>query len=388
MIGIPYLLSTLAATAGLAAMYFLTTEIIDKKTALYATGITASTSIFYTWTHQVLTGIPSSFLVFGAAYAAYQRKNILGGGLNSLAFLTRFPSAIVGPALAGYVFLRDIREDFRKAFMNAFYYTAAFFTLAVPFFLYNYHLYGEFLRPITSGASVPVQANPDTYFFGLYYLREVILANPLFLLLPLGLGLAAYRREKVYGSFAAALLGLYGFFTVYQHKEPRFLLLFLPLMAVFAARGLNFVEGKVVENSRFSSESFVRAFVVIVLVLTAVSFSGTYTANQWTNEYRAEFMQEMEGLEGVVAGNDPVVTVYGDFEYVPLRPENLNQTYGNVKDEADYYVFDSGAWYCNDAIPNCEERVGEVVDEVDRNHLKKVQIEGYNRNFTIYEVEN
>ena len=388
MIGVPYLLSTLGATAGLATMYFLTEEIIDKKTALYATGITASTSVFYTWTHQVLTGIPSSFLVFGAAYAVYQRKNILGGGLNSLAFLTRFPSAIVGPALAGYVFLRDVREDFQKAFMNAFYYTATFFTLAAPFFAFNYYRYGDILKPITAGASVPVNANPDKYFFGLFYIREAILANPLLVLMPIGLGIAFYKREKVYGSFAAALIALYGFFTVYGHKEARFMLIFLPLMAVFAARGLKLLEEKVVERSYLSSENFLRAFVVVVLVLTAISFSATYASHQWSNEPRVEFMNEASKLNGTVVGNDPVLTAYGDFRYVQLKSEFVNGTYHRFKDEADYYAIDSGAWYCNEAIPNCEENVASVVGEIDRNHLKKVQIEGHNNNYTIYEVEN
>ncbi|WP_414837993.1 glycosyltransferase family 39 protein [Candidatus Nanosalina sp. VS9-1] len=386
MIGVPYLLSTVAVSTGLAAVYFLTKKTISRKIALYTAGIVASTTLFYGYTHMILTGIPASFLVFGAAYLAYQRDNLFAGGLNSLAFLTRFPSAIVGPGLAGYVFLRDVKDDFWKAFKNAFYYTLGFFAVATPFFLFNQHLYGNFLRPITAGASVPVQSNPETYFFGLYYLREAVLANPLLVLFPVGLGAVIYMKDWRYGSFAAALFTLYGFFTVYQHKEPRFLLLFLPLMAVFAARGLEIVEEEIVSRFDLTSENFMRAFVVVVLILTSISFSITYSQNQWTNEYRVEFLDEMDQLNGTVAGNYPVISIYGRFEYVALRPESINETYSRIKDEVDYYAFDSGAWYCTDAIPNCQSNIDGVVNEIEEQNIKKVHIEGYNRNFTVYEV--
>lgn len=388
MIGVPYLLSTLAASAGLAAVYFLLKKIFTKNIAIYTTGIVASTSLFYGYTHMILTGIPASFLVFGAAYLAYQRDHLFAGGLNSLAFLTRFPAAIVGPGLAGYVFLRDVKDDFWKAFKNAFYYTLGFFAAATPFFLFNQYLYGNFLKPIMGGASVPIQANPEKYFFGLYYLREAIFANPLLMLFPVGLGMVLYKRNWKYGSFAAALFALYGFFTVYQHKEPRFLLLFLPLMAVFAAKGLELVEEEVVSRFDFSSETFMRAFVVVVLILTSISFSVTYSQNQWTNEYRVEFLNEMEDLNGTVAGNYPVVSIYGRFEYIALRPENINDTYNRVRDEVNYYAFDSGAWYCTEAIANCQSNIDAVVNEIEEENIKKVHIEGYNRNFTIYEVSD
>jgi len=195
------------------------------------------------------------------------------------------------------------------------------------------------------------------------------------------------NREEVYGSFGSALLFLYAFFTVYQHKDPRFLLIFLPLMSLFAGRGLVFVQEKLTKRPRFKASTVMRLFLIVFVALTAFNFSVSYTQNQWSNEARIEFLQGMDELDGVVAGNDPVVNVYGDFEYVPLRPENLDQTYGNVKGEADYYVFDSGAWYCSDAITNCQARVDEVVKEVDSNHLKKVDLEAYNRSFTVYEVE-
>ncbi len=387
MIGFPYLLSLLIATAGLVATYFLTFKILDRKMALYTTGIIASTSLFYSYTHQVLTGIPASFLVFAAAYSAYQRQNILGGGLNSLAFLTRFPAAIVGPALAFYVFVRDVKTDFKKAFMNAFYYTLGFFAVATPFFAFNYHMYGDILRPLTAGASVPL-LNPERYFFGLFYMMEAVLANPLLVLTPVGLYAAFKGREWVYGAFASSLVALYGFFTLYPHKEARFLLIFLPLMAIFAARGLVMLEEQVLERFDFGLETFMRVFMAVVIVLMLFNFTSTYTEHQWADEERIQFLQGMSDLDDTrVAGNDPVVNVYGDFQYTPLRPENLNETYPNVRGEVDYYVFNSCAWYCTDAIPACEETVDNMLDEIESDHVKSVEVEGVGCTYTVYEVE-
>ena len=387
MIGFPYLLSTLVSTAGLAAIYLMVKDITDKRTALYTTGITASTFIFYKWSFNVLTGIPASILIFAAAYKVCKREQLVGGVFNGLAFLTRFPSAIVGPALATYIFLRDFREDFKKAFMNALYYTVGFFAISLPFFAFSQNLYGNFLEPITAGASVPLQSNPDKFLYGLFYLKEAIFANPLLLLMPLGAYIAVKNREQVYGAFGSALLFLYGFFTIYQHKEPRFLLLFLPLMSLFAARGLVYVEEYLSERPRIGKSTVLRIFMIVFIALTAFNLSVNYTQNQWSNDERIEFLKGMEELDGVIAGNDPVVNVYGDFEYVPLRPENINETYENVKGEADYYVFDSSRWYCSDAIPNCQSNVNRVVEEIEANHIKKVEREAYNQTYTIYEVE-
>jgi len=387
MIGFPYLLSTLVSTAGLAVIYFLVKDITDKRTALYTAGITASTFVFYKWSFNVLTGIPASTLVFIACYSVYRDKELLGGVFNGLAFLTRFPSAIVGPALAGYVFLRDVRDDFKQAFMNALYYTIGFFAVSLPFFAFSQHLYGNFLEPITAGASVPLQSNPDKFLYGLFYLKEAIFANPLLLLIPLGLYTAVKNRERVYGAFGSALIFLYGFFTVYQHKDPRFMLLFLPLMSLFSARGLVYIEEYLSERPRIGKSTVLRLFLIVFIVLTAFNFSVNYTQNQWSNDVRIEFLKGMEELDGVVAGNDPVVNVYGDFEYVPLRPENLNETYSSVKGEADYYVFDSSRWYCSEVIPNCQSRVDRVVEEVESEHIKKVELEAYNQKYTVYEVE-
>lgn len=382
--GVPRVLALTVSVTGLSAMYWMLKDIFDRKKALYSVLVLMTGFVFYRYSHYVLTGIPSSFLVLAAVYKAQKGRDIFSGFLTSTGFLTRFPAAMAAPGISLFLFARELKEDLSiKALKAPLKYSIAFFATTIPYFAFNQYLYGSAVKPLIQGAAVPAM-NPERYFYGIFYLIEAVKSQPLFLFAIPGVYLVLKERNWSYGAFLSAFVTLYGFFTVYSHKEPRFMLLFLPLMAVFAAKGLTEME----EKEFLSRKTFRSVLTVVFAVILVSSFSISYSQNEWTNEYRVEWLEEVGELEGTVGGNDPVVVLYGDFEFVPIRPENLEDTYGDVKGEADYYAFNSCSWYCTPAIENCESRLSDFTAEVEERYDKRFSSQGHSCNYTIYRGDN
>lgn len=384
LIGFPRLVALVISVAGVAGIYIMIKDVFEKRIAFYSTAILMSTFIFYKYSHYALTGIPSAILVFTGAYFAQKDKTVSSGFLTSLGFLTRFPAATAAPGMAIYMFLRSVKEGISlRSIKKPLIYTVSFFATTVPYFAYNYYLYGDILAPLIQGSAIPA-SNPDKYFYGVFYLLEALKAQPFLIFLPLGIYAMFKARDWDYGAFFAPMVTLYLFFSVYSHKEPRFMLLFLPFMALFAGLGLK----KIQEREIISEKAFYTVVTVILAVSMLLSFSVVYGQSQWVNTNRVEFMQETAKLNGTVAGNDPVVVTYGDFRFVPIRPENLDKIYGNIKGEADYYAINSCAWYCYPAIENCEQKLANFTSMMDQEYDKKFYNEGNSCNYTIYEGRN
>ncbi|MFB6241469.1 MAG: ArnT family glycosyltransferase [Candidatus Nanosalina sp.] len=382
LVGFPRAVALLISVAGISAMYWMLKDLFDSKMALYSTAILMTSTLFFKFSHYVLTGAPSSFLVFAGAYYAQKGRDISSGFLTSLGFLTRFPAAIAAPGISIFLFLRSLKNEVNlKSLKPPLAYSIAFFITTIPYFAFNKIVYGEAFRPLIIGATIPAM-NPEKYFYGVYYILEVLKTQPLMIFMFAGLYVVFKERNWSYGAFFSSLLFTYGFFTLYSHKLPRFALLFLPLISVFAGRGVVWVEKQEVVDGKF----FRSALGILLVLMMLVSFSISYSQSRWTNEYRVEFLNEVGELEGVVAGNDPVAVLYGNFEFVPIRPENLEETYSEVKNEADYYAFNSCAWYCTPAIENCSRRLEDFKKMMQRKYDKKFYSQGYSCNYTMYRV--
>ncbi len=381
LVGFPRLLGVLISVTGIIGIYVMLKNFFQKNTAFFTTAILMSSMIFYKYSHYALTGVPSAILVFTGAYMAQRDRKIFSGFFSSLGFLTRFPAAVAAPGIAAYLFFDSLRDGICfEAFKRPLIYTVSFFATTIPYFAYNIHLYGDAFRPLINGATIPAM-NPDKYFYGVYYLLEAVKAQPFILFLPLGIFVVLKSRDWDYGAFLAPMISLYVFFTVYSHKEPRFMLLFLPFLALFSAEGLRELKSR----EYVSQDVFVKIASASLMVMMLVSFSVSFGQSQWVNQDRVEFLEETGELEGVVAGNDPVVVLYGDFEFVPIRPENLKEIYGNIKGEADYYAFNSCSWYCTPAIDNCESMLSNFSKGMRSNYSEKFSLQGSSCNYTIYE---
>lgn len=361
---------------GLAGIYWMVRDLYSKQEAYITVGLIAGTFTYFWWSNALLTGIPASILVFTSLYLAHKQRYLIAGLVGGLAFLTRFPSAVLGPAAVAFIAYSYYRkDDYRAMIRNAGLYTAGFFLVATPYLAAMQYFYGSFLEPFVSGIAVPA-SNADKYLAGFYYLYNGIKTNPLLLGVLPGIYYAVKERQtEVYG-FLFAFVALYGFFSVFPHKEVRFILLFLPIMALFAARGY----------SRHLNNY--RSVVMLALIgLTIVgSFGMTYYDNRSVNEDAVKYYRAHSNLSGVVAANDASIMAYGDIKYFALPPSTLEGSYERAQEQADYFSINSCAWYCTPSIENCEAKIASFEKSLENRYNKSFEHRGRYCNYSIYRI--
>jgi hypothetical protein len=376
-LGFPRLLSAGISTAGLAVVYYGSKDIFDGDVALLAAGILAATHTYFNFSLKPLTGIPAALLIFAGFYLIQKKRPLGGGMVLGAAFLTRFPSALAGPAAVAYLLLRGYRNgELRESFRGSVLVTAGFFALAGAYLVVQYHFFGDLLSPFQRSVSITAGAGND-YLFGLMYMLKAAKVNPFLLLAPLGIYFAAREREMDYGSFAIGFLLFYGFFTSFPLKIERYMLLFLPLMALLSARGLTGVRQRFPEKNYFMKAAF-----IALLLVFSFNAADSFNSHTWENGAQDRFFSDISELEGTVASNDPRVVLYGDFRYRPLPMGYLTGIAEQHGGEVDHWAINQRYWNCN--AENCQQDLREFEGYLERNATVTSKILADSYNYTIY----
>ncbi|MFP4045650.1 MAG: ArnT family glycosyltransferase [Candidatus Aenigmatarchaeota archaeon] len=353
------LLSLTISTLGAGLIYVLSKRSFDRETAFYTASLVLGTGIFFLYTNHVLTGILASVLVFTSLCLAREERYFLSGLVVALAFLTRFPAALVGAAVFIYIVFKSYQEKkWKEGLEDTVFLILGFALIAGPYFLLNQLFYGDFLFPITRGLAVPQAVASTDFMYGLYFYLGSLASNPFLALFPLGIYFTIKKKESKYAPFLIALLLFYGFFTAFSHKEVRFALLFLPLMSLLTARVLKEIREREIVSKRMLQFGF--SFVVVFLILSATMVNLQTRA--YDNPGQDAFYSEASELEGTVAANDPLVMVYGDFRYAELPPGRLEEYYERNINETDYVAINSCNWYCPREMSEeeCEEERNDL----------------------------
>lgn len=386
-VGFTRLLALTISFTGAAGTYYMVKDLITKRVAYISLGILLSTFTYFYYTNMLLTGIPASFLVLTSVYLTAKERYLTAGLLGGLAFLTRFPAAVIGPAMV-LVILYSYRDDLLAFVKNSALYSVGFFMLAGLYLAANWYYLGSVLEPFISGIAVPA-SNADVYLYGIYYFFNGVKTSPLLLALPAGIYMIVKNREEGYYQFLSAFVFLYAFFTVFPHKEVRFLLIFLPLASVLSAHAIDqLLDSKYFQNidlyDRIGKEAL---FVAVAALIMVGSFGATFYDNRAVNTDAVSYYQAHSELSGTVAANDASIMAYGDFSYDPLPPLTLESAYDGARENADYVSINSCAWYCTESIENCESRIEDLEQDVADRYPEVYSHNGSYCSYNIYEIE-
>lgn len=386
-VGFTRLLALTISITGAAGTYYMVKDLITKRAAFISLGILLSTFTYFYYTNMLLTGIPASFLVLTSVYLTAKERYITAGLLGGLAFLTRFPAAVIGPAMVLFI-LYTYRDDLVAIVKNSALYSVGFFALAGIYLAANWYYLGSVLEPFISGIAVPA-SNADVYLYGIFYFFHGVKTSPLVLALPAGIYFVVKNREKAYYPFLSAFVFLYGFFTVFPHKEVRFLLIFLPLVGVLSAYAIDrLLASEYVESIEFRDKISKEAvFVALAAVIMLGSFGATFNDNRAVNTDAVNYYQAHSDLSGTVAANDASIMAYGDFSYHALPPAVLEGAYENAHDQADYVSINSCAWYCTESNDDCESKIDSLEQDVADRYSEVYSHNGSYCSYNIYEIE-
>lgn len=387
-IGFPRLVWMMVSATGITVFYSLSDRLFGRNEAILTAGILAASHAYYFFTPEILTGIPSSILIFACLYMVTREKYIPAGMLAAAAFIFRYPAALVGPAAVLFIIARGLkqRQGFRQLFIDLSKFSGVVIVVISPYMAFLQLKHGWMFKPFLESASFTASAG-TTYNAGLYYLVQGVKTNPLNIFLPVGIYAVVRERNWKYGAFFSGLVLFYGFFSTFPLKIERYILPFLPLMAVLSARGIReaieFSENKI-DHRMFSKSRAVWLTVAAILVVLGASFYTTYNSSNYARPVeQKKYFSAVSGLEGTVATNDPRTNLYADFRYHPLPPGAVLDILDSREDEVDHWVINGCYWDCR-GVGECEQRLATFEERLDKKYGKSFEAQRDTCNYAIY----
>lgn len=219
---------SLSASIGIIFLtYMITEKLRNESEALIASIIIAFTPIFLRFSFRMLTEIYTILFSLLAIYCFICKGFTKSGIFAGLAFMTKFPAGLTGFFLA--LFSLNNRKKLFKVILP-------FGIITTSYLLLNKILYNDFFIPFITGNDII--KNSGLWIFSkswYFYFIEFLKQNPLYLFSILGLVLIFNKSYRIIPIIGISYLI---YFSTLTHKEPRFMILFLPYFAILSAYGI------------------------------------------------------------------------------------------------------------------------------------------------------
>ncbi len=388
--------------------YLIANKLFNRKVAVLAAALLATSPWFYLYSSYILTEIPSAFFALLALYAFISRRYSLSGAAAATAMLFKFPNSLVLAVIAAAVIASAAIKNGQLLKFGNFGQLAkavwqksqllplvkvvlAFVFVTLPFFVFNYLFYRPFtgnafdavFRPIILGAwhqSNPSKAIASQLYNYSFYLVEAFRQHFVFIFFLAAAVLFWKRRwfaDRGKLLLAIFLLVYLAYFSYIPNKDERFLILFLPAICLFTAAAFFEVVGYFKDSSRFTgSLKPVRTFILVaavsLLVLSfAVAAYKDYHFYSWRPASEpavvSDLYKSLPGLNvtGAILTSEPFFSVYSDnlfiyyylisFEGTPQELKALNEWEQNKTFQGIIYSSYPNTLFCPHSDSECKE---------------------------------
>jgi len=351
--------------------YILARKIFDVKTALLSSIVLFVTPVFFYYSSFTLTGIPSTFFILLSVFFLIRKKYILSGLFSGVAFLFRYPAALIFVAI-NLIFLYELlmsKNNKHKRIVDVIKYNVPFISLVGLYLVYNQVVYGSFIEPFllaSAHQSVAVRNVSGVLLSILYYPYTLIITN-IFLLF----AIFQKQNKKLYYVLLPSIIFLI-YFVMIPHKQPRFALMFLPFISILAVHGffncMNFLKKsfpKVVHGKRYLAI----VSVLLGLILVHPVFIDYKLWQDFPGEKLEivsdyyEFIKE-NNISGPILTTDPVINLYSDNKFIQfynnitdahlIYDKNINKVSAIVYTPASFPCLDE---VCNISKQELEEKI-------------------------------
>jgi 4-amino-4-deoxy-L-arabinose transferase-like glycosyltransferase len=248
-----------------------------------------------------LSEVPSMVLALLSFWLFAKSRYFFSGIVAAMAFLTKFPMGIVIVGL--FVGALSGKNRLKTIFAQS-----CGFALPVVIFLgVNHFVYGSAFLPFIEGNEVIAESGIWLYLQGpFFYLVEALKENVLLLLFPVGAALAFWRRDRIGVALTVTGLLSLAYFTSIDHKEIRFMVLFLPMCAIVAAQGAQFC------IVRLRPHRYVLMFIALVVICQVIY--GVRSYSYYDAPLDRDLMAADSGysVDGVVLVSNPRPALWCD----------------------------------------------------------------------------
>lgn len=382
------IITLLFGIGSIVLCYLISTKLFNKKIAILAAALLATSPLFYLYSSYILTEVSSLFFVLAAIYFFISKRYYFCGSSAALAMLFKFPSGLVLVSIAAAVIIPRLISQ-KSPLQPLIKALITFFMVTLPFLIFNYIFYRPFtsnpfdaiFRPFILGAwhqSNPAKAITDQLLNYSFYAIEAFKQHFVFVL-----AIAAaflFWKRRWFSDSGKLLLASYfviyaAYFTYIQNKDERFLILFLPAICIFAA--VSFFE--VLKFSRSINLKHLKpvrslalvAVMVLLLLSFAVAAYKDYHFYSWRPGSEPIVASELYksisklGIKGAVLTSEPFFSVYSDnpfiyyyftsFEGIPQELKALNDWQQNKTFQGIIYSNYPGTLFCPQSDSECKE---------------------------------
>lgn len=376
------LLALLFSAGTVALTYLIGKQAFGKKEGILAATMLAFTNVFFYFSTLLLSDIISLFFALAAVHVLISKKSehwqFASGILLALAFITRFAQATVLAILffsfaAAETNSKGLSRRISSVMAKTSGLISGFLLLAVPYLLANYYLYNSITKPFTAANRIVTESYTWLYDLGYsYYFREIVVQN-IFLLFSI-LGFAYFfghklwkQREKSVVFIAPAVF--LAFATFLNHKEARYIIIFLPYLFIVASYGFFELQ------KRYNGTAHKKLVSVALFIVVAAVFGNLLLKDVDRIKYIEEqpaFEKNMSQIDfgkGPVFSTTPRVGVYSDALIKPIYYSltYAQNNYEAIHNSTGFVVFNTCDFPCQESDSQCPREIKKLVNSISRN---------------------
>jgi len=354
------MLMTVFAVGNLLLAYAIAKKLFNAATGLLSALLIASSTIFFQHSSLFLTEIASTFFALATLYFLISRKLAIAAIFAAVAALFKFPHLLLIAVLALPLLLQFLKNKKIKEAAQLI----PYFIIMFIFLIVNYFAYGNAFEPFLLAATHA--ANPFNAVSGLmqnifFYAIVLLKQNIFFIFLPLGI--AAVIKERKSTLLLSYLIIYLTYFTAIGNKQERFVLLFMPAAAIFAAYGIY----QVLLTAKGTTKIGVAIAAALFLMASFVSYNviaddfGYY-------KYRQQDVAKNFSYEGTVLTSNPEIAYYTDAKVIPFYFSTADGEEG-IRKAIERFEKNKGSseinfnindFYCADYDIYCKEQLTKI----------------------------
>ncbi len=342
-------------------LYKISEKVFNKKIAIISSLIFSLTPVFIMHTGLILTeplaltfGLLSIFLILDQTRLT---RIFFSGIFLSLAFLTKFTAGIFFAAI--FMVLMFKKEKFSVKVKNMFYLSVGFVLPIIPYMIFNYFRYPNLFEPFISGSWIVTTA---TWLYGngyMYYLIDFFFKNPLYLFF--FVYVYYFFREKEWRNsnkiifLLISMLTLIYFTFFVPRKEPRYLLIAVPFMAIAVAQSVRILHNKL----KLAKKPILwpKSFVILIILLILVPMPANLSFDK-APDFKPEVNRIIteNNITGTILSSDPSFVSFLDHKIVTLDGMDFASIiYNLTKNKAEMIFINDCDLLCAPENWNCEE---------------------------------
>mgnify|MGYP001576956056 CR=1 FL=1 len=357
-------LGVLFSVLNIIFTYKIGKELFNRKAGLFAAFFLAITPVFFKWSGNGMTEMPSVFFTLLALWLLVKNKNMLWIGVCAgISFLFKFPNGLFMIVFA--VLLLFYWKKNKISLKPLLMCLAGFGVVILPFIVFNLLMYGGEVNPFAAMfrpmlIAAKEQSNPFYPGGLLFYLTGLIKTNPLLVFSITGLFFFLRKKECGIGKALLAAYAIIGllYFSIIQNKDLRFAILFLPYLTMLAGYGA----AEVIRHKRIGCGLLL---IVLIAAIPAAYYDIT-RSNKFDvpdpsiKEFFSYFNKNT--TEGIILTTLPYPMAYSDarFKSIFYVSESPEQILNGVSAA----VFAPSAVKCREDDLRCIEQKDALTEEI------------------------